>query len=74
MGVDEHRSQVGQQIIMSGGRVNIIDATLVEAGQSGPGKGVDGKPTKDVEAGWQCEAGQPGPLKIYLRLFCAYRC
>jgi hypothetical protein len=51
MGVDEHRSQVGQQIIMSGGRVNIIGAAPVEAAQSGPGKVVDGKLTKDVEAG-----------------------
>ena len=30
-----------QQVIMTQGRVNIIDATPVEAVQSGPGKGVD---------------------------------
>ena len=39
-----------QQVIMTQGRVNIIDATPVEAVQSGPGKGVDGNPTKDAEA------------------------
>jgi hypothetical protein len=36
---------------MSGDQVNIIGAAPVEAAQSGLGKGVDGKPTKDVEAG-----------------------
>jgi len=31
----------------SEGRINIIDATPVEAAQSGPGKGADGQPTRD---------------------------
>jgi IS5 family transposase len=47
-----NRQLEAQQIIMSEGRVNIIDVTPVEAAQSGPDKGVDGKPTKDERAGW----------------------
>jgi IS5 family transposase len=31
-----------KHIIMTEGRINIIDATPIEAGQSGPGKGADG--------------------------------
>jgi IS5 family transposase len=49
-----------QQVIMAQGRVNIIDATPVEAVQSGPGKGVDGNPTKDAEAGWHVKQVTPG--------------
>jgi IS5 family transposase len=52
-----------KHIIMSEGRVNIIDATPVEAAQSGPGKGVDGKPTKDEEAGWHVKQDSRGKLK-----------
>ena len=36
-----------KHIVMTEGRINIIDATPVEAAQSGPGSGVDGKATKD---------------------------
>ena len=39
-----------KNIIMSKGRINIIDATPFEAAQSGPGNGVDGLPTRDVDA------------------------
>ncbi len=48
---------------MTEGRVNIIDATPVEVAQSGPGNGVDGKPTKDAEAGWHVKQDSRGQLK-----------
>jgi IS5 family transposase len=52
-----------KHIIMSEGRINIIDATPVEAAQSGPGNGVDGGPTKDGEAGWHVKQDSRGNLK-----------
>ena len=47
-----NRQLEAKNIIMTEGRINIIDATPVEAAQSGSGKGKDGNPTKDPEAGW----------------------
>jgi IS5 family transposase len=52
-----------QQVIMTEGRVNIIDATPVEAAQSGSGNGIDGQPTKDAEAGWHVKQDSRGKLK-----------
>jgi len=52
-----------KHIIMTEGRINIIDATPVEAAQSGPGKGKDGHPTKDPDAGWHVKADSRGNLK-----------
>ncbi|MDP0561651.1 MAG: hypothetical protein QS721_04695 [Candidatus Endonucleobacter sp. (ex Gigantidas childressi)] len=40
-----------KNIIMSEGRINIIDATPIEAARSGSGHDKGGKPTKDSEAG-----------------------
>ena len=42
-----------KRIIMTEGRINIIDATPVEAAQSGSGKGKDGQPKRDPDAGWR---------------------
>ena len=39
-----------KNIIMTQGRINIIDATPIEAAQSDPGKGVDGQPKRDPDA------------------------
>ncbi|PCI51105.1 MAG: IS5/IS1182 family transposase [Alphaproteobacteria bacterium] len=58
-----------KHIIMTEGRINIIDATPVEAAQSGPGKskstaqGKSGSPTKDPEAGWHVKKDSRGNLK-----------
>ena len=52
-----------KHIIMTEGRINIIDATPVEAAQSGPGKGADGQPTRDRDAGWHVKADSRGTLK-----------
>ena len=57
-----------QQIIMSEGRVNIIDAAPIEAVHSGPGKGVEEKPTKDVEADWHVKQDSRPPVATYKRL------
>lgn len=52
-----------QNIIMTQGRINIIDATPIEASRSGPGKGVDGQPNKDPEAGWHVKNDSRGRKK-----------
>ena len=52
-----------KNIIMTQGRINIIDATPVEAAQSGPGNGVDGEPTRDPEAGWHVKNDSRGITK-----------
>jgi IS5 family transposase len=52
-----------KNIIMTEGRINIIDATPVEAAQSGPGKGKDGKPKKDPDAGWHVKQDSRGRPK-----------
>jgi len=58
-----NRQLESKNIIMTEGRINIIDATPVEAAQSGPGKGKDGRPGKDPEAGWHVKADSRGNLK-----------
>ena len=52
-----------KHIIMTEGRINIIDATPIEAAQSGPGKGVGGQPKRDPEAGWHVKADSRGNMK-----------
>jgi IS5 family transposase len=52
-----------KHIILSEGRVNIIDATPIEAAQSGPGKREDGTSTKDPEAGWHVKNDSRGNMK-----------
>ncbi|KAF3978683.1 MAG: IS5 family transposase [Methylococcales symbiont of Iophon sp. n. MRB-2018] len=52
-----------KNIIMKEGRINIIDATPIEAVQSGAGKGKDGKPTKDPDAGWHVKNDSRGNKK-----------
>jgi len=47
-----NRQLMAQQIIITQGQVSIIDATVVEAHQSRPHTGKDGKPTQDPDAGW----------------------
>lgn len=57
-----------KNIIMTKGRINIIDATPIEAtpieaAQSGPGNGVDGKPKRDSDAGWHVKNDSRGNKK-----------
>ena len=58
-----NRQLEAKYIIMTEGRINIIDATSVETAQSGPGKDVDGQPKHDPEAGWHVKADGRGTLK-----------
>ena len=60
-----NRQLEAQQIIMPEGRVNIMDAAPIEAAQSGPGKGVVEKPTKDVEAVWHVKQDSRPPVATY---------
>ncbi len=52
-----------KNIIMTQGRINIIDATPIEAAQSGPGNGVDGQPKRDPDAGWHVKNDSRGNKK-----------
>lgn len=52
-----------KNIIMTQGRINIIDATPIEAAQSGPGKGKDGQAKKDPDAGWHVKQDSRGRKK-----------
>lgn len=52
-----------KSIVLTQGRINIIDATPVEAAQSGPGNGVDGSPKRDPEAGWHSKNNSRGIKK-----------
>ena len=52
-----------KHIIMIEGRINIIDATLVEAAQSGRGKDANDEFTRDPEAGWHVNADSQGNMK-----------
>lgn len=58
-----NRQLEDKHVIMTEGRVNIIDATPVEVAQSGSGTGVDGNPTKDAEADWHVKQDSRGKLK-----------
>jgi len=52
-----------KNIIMKEGCINIIDATPIEAVQSGPSNGKDGKPKKDPQAGWHVKNDSRGNKK-----------
>lgn len=58
-----NRQLEAQNIIMTEGRVNIIDATPVEAVQSGPGKTKDGQDKQDKDAGWHVKNDSKGRQK-----------
>jgi len=60
---EANRQLEAKRIIMTEGRINIIDATPVEAAQSGPGKGADGEPKRDKDAGWHVKADSRGNMK-----------
>lgn len=58
-----NRQLEAKNIILTEGRINIIDATPIEAAQSGPGKGKDGQAKRDKEAGWHVKKDSRGNLK-----------
>ena len=58
-----NRQLEAKNIIMVEGRINIIDATPIEAAQSGKGKDKNDKPTQDSEAGWHVKKDSRGHLK-----------
>jgi IS5 family transposase len=51
-----------KNIILTQGRINIIDATPIEVAQSGSGKGKDDQPKRDKEAGWHVKKDSRGNL------------
>ena len=55
-----NRQLEAQHIIMTEGRINIVDATPIEAAQSGSGKGKDGQPKRDGDAGWHVKQNSRG--------------
>ena len=52
-----------KSIILTEGRINIIDATPIEAAQSRSGKGKDGEEKRDPDAGWHVKKDSRGHLK-----------
>ncbi len=58
-----NRQLEAKHIIMTEGRINIIDATPVEAAQSGYGKDANDEPTRDKDAGWHVKADSRGNIK-----------
>jgi IS5 family transposase len=58
-----NRQLESKNIVMTEGRINIIDATPIEAAQSGSGKNKDGEPTRDQEADWHVKKDSRGRAK-----------
>ena len=58
-----NRQPEAKHIIMTEGRINIINPTPVEAAQSGRGKDANDEPTRDPEAGWHVKADSRGNMK-----------
>ncbi len=58
-----NRQLESKNIIMTEGRINIIDATPVEAAQSGPDKNKAGEPKRDQEADWHVKKDSRGRSK-----------
>ena len=58
-----NRQLEAKNIILTEGRINIIDATPVEAAQSGSGKGKDSEPKRYKDAGWHVAKNSRGVLK-----------
>ena len=58
-----NRQLSAKNIILTEGRINIIDATPVKAAQSGSGKGKDGEPKRDKQAGWHVKEDSRGAFK-----------
>ena len=52
-----------RHIVMTGGRINIVDATPVEAARSGRGRRKDGAPARDPEAGLHVGKDGRGRMK-----------
>ena len=62
LGEINHQLEV-KNIILKEGRINIIDATPIEAAQSGSGEGKDGQSKRDKDAGWHVKEDSRGNLK-----------
>ena len=58
-----NRQLDAKNIILTERRINIIDATPIGAAQSGSGKGKDGQPKRDKQAGWHVRKDSRGNLK-----------
>jgi len=52
-----------QGLIVRAGEVSIIDASVIEAKNCRPNKGVHGQPTQDREAAWNVKNGSDGKRK-----------
>ena len=59
MGEVHHQLEI-KNIIMTQGRINIVNATPIEAAQSGCGNGKDGESKRDADAGWHVKANSKG--------------
>ena len=61
---EDINNQLAEQgLIIRAGEVSIIDASVIEAKNCRPNKGVDGQCTQDPEAGWNVKNGSDGKRK-----------
>lgn len=61
---EEFKNQLTEQgLFVRTGEVSIIDASVIEAKNCRPNKGVDGKSTQDSEAAWNVKSGSDGKRK-----------
>lgn len=61
---EDINNQLAEQgLIVRAGEVSIIDASVVEAKNCRPNKGVDGQSTQDPEAAWNVKTGSDGKRK-----------
>lgn len=52
-----------QQLYIKAGEISIVDASVIQAKQNRPNKGVDGNNTQDKEAGYNVKASSDGKQK-----------
>jgi len=52
-----------QQLYIKAGEISIVDASVIQAKQNRPNKGVDGNNTQDAEAGYNVKASSDGKQK-----------
>jgi IS5 family transposase len=61
---EEFKNQLAEQgLFIRTGEASIIDASVIEAKNCRPNKGVDGKPTQDPDAAWNVKSGSDGKRK-----------
>ena len=61
-----------QQLYIKAGEISIVDASVIQAKQNRPNKGVDGSSTQDKEAGYNVKTSSDGKRKTTYGFFKAH--